>query len=139
MATEGPPVITARVPAAVTDDIRVLVRSEYRPDRSQPSAQRFLFTYTIRISNEGDRPATLVSRHWIITDANGDREEVRGEGVVGQQPRLAPGEHFEYTSFCVLKTPLGQMRGTYRMVRDDGSSFEAEIPAFSLSVPGSLN
>ena len=125
--------------SALTDEIRVSVRSAYRADHSAPAAQRFLFTYTIRISNEGERPAKLVSRHWIITDANGDREEVVGDGVVGQQPRLAGGESFEYTSFCVLKTSLGQMRGTYRMDRDDGSSFEAEIPAFSLAVPGSLN
>jgi ApaG protein len=127
------------MPAAVTDEIRVSVKSEYRADRSAPAARRFLFTYTIRIGNEGAHPAKLMSRHWIITDANGDREEVQGEGVVGQQPRLAGGESFEYTSFCVLPTALGQMRGTYRMERDDGSSFEVQIPAFSLSVPGSLN
>jgi ApaG protein len=127
------------VPSAVTADIRVEVSTEFRADRSAPAAGRYLFTYTIRISNQGSRAAKLVSRHWIITDANGDREEVVGEGVVGQQPRLDAGQSFEYTSFCVLKTALGQMRGTYRMVRDDGSSFEAEIPAFSLAVPGSLN
>jgi ApaG protein len=127
------------VPSAVTADIRVEVSTEFRADRSAPAAGRYLFTYTIRVSNQGSRAAKLVSRHWIITDANGDREEVVGEGVVGQQPRLDAGQSFEYTSFCVLKTALGQMRGTYRMVRDDGSSFEAEIPAFSLAVPGSLN
>jgi ApaG protein len=127
------------VPSAVTADIRVEVSTEFRADRSAPAAGRYLFTYTIRVSNQGSRAAKLVSRHWIITDANGDREEVVGEGVVGQQPRLDGGQSFEYTSFCVLKTALGQMRGTYRMVRDDGSSFEAEIPAFSLAVPGSLN
>jgi ApaG protein len=127
------------MPVAVTDAIRVSVKSEYRPDRSVPSARRFLFTYTIRISNEGEDPAKLLSRHWIITDANGDREEVEGDGVVGQQPHLAAGESFEYTSFCVLPTALGQMRGTYQMRRDDGSSFEVEIPAFALAVPGSLN
>ncbi len=127
------------MPASVTSGIRVDVRSEYRPDRSAPAAGRYLYTYTIRISNEGLRPAKLVSRHWIITDANGEREEVVGEGVVGQPPRLGTGESFEYTSFCILKTALGAMKGTYRMVRDDGSSFEADIPSFSLAVPGSLN
>ncbi len=127
------------MPEAVTSGIRVAVRSEFRPERSAPAAGRYLFTYTIRISNEASPPAKLVSRHWIITDANGEREEVIGEGVVGQQPRLAEGESFEYTSFCVLKTALGAMKGTYRMVLDDGSSFEAAIPAFSLAVPGSLN
>jgi ApaG protein len=139
MAASCRRVITARVPAAVTEGIRVSVKTEYRADRSSPSARRYLFTYTIRISNDGDEPAKLVSRHWYITDANGDREEVEGDGVVGQQPRLAGGESFEYTSFCVLRTPLGQMRGTYRMERDDGPPFEAEIPAFSLSIPGTLN
>jgi ApaG protein len=127
------------MPVAVTSGIRVSVKTEYRPDRSAPAAGRHLFTYTIRIANEGDEPAKLVSRHWIITDANGEREEVEGEGVVGQQPRVAPGEAFEYTSFCILKTPLGSMKGTYRMLRDDGDEFEAEIPQFPLAVPGSLN
>jgi ApaG protein len=127
------------VPAAVTAGIRVVVQSEYRPERSAPAQGRYLFTYTIRISNEGQRPAKLQSRHWLITDATGEIEEVTGDGVVGQQPRLASGESFEYTSFCILKTSLGTMQGTYQMVRDDGSAFEAEIPAFSLSVPGSLN
>lgn len=132
-------VITGAVTAAVTAGIRVDVRTEFRADRSLPAASRFLFTYTIRISNEGPRPATLRARHWIITDANGEREEVVGDGVVGQQPRLGAGESFEYTSFCIVKTPLGQMKGTYQMVRDDGTPFDAEIPAFSLSVPGTLN
>ena len=125
--------------SAVTQGIRVDVRSEFRPDRSAPSAGRHLFTYTVRIHNEGQQPAQLVWRHWIITDAHGDREEVRGEGVVGQKPRLAAGETFEYTSFCVLKTPFGSMHGTYRMVREDGSEFEAEIAPFTLAVPGAFN
>jgi ApaG protein len=124
---------------AVTQGIRVSVESAYRPERSEPSSSRWLFAYTIRIANEGELPAQLLARHWIITDANGDREEVTGEGVVGHQPRLEPGEAFEYTSFCVLKTPHGSMRGTYRMVREDGSSFDARIAPFTLVVPGALN
>jgi ApaG protein len=127
------------VSTALTAGIRVQVRSEFRSDRSQPSAGRWLFSYTIRISNEGQAPAKLVSRHWIITDANGEREEVIGDGVVGQQPLLASGESFEYTSFCVLKTPHGSMRGTYQMAREDGSRFEAEVAPFSLVAPGLLN
>ncbi len=125
--------------SAVTDGIRVTVSSAYRPDRSEPGASRWLFTYTVRITNEGTVPAQLVSRHWIITDANGEREEVVGEGVVGHQPRLASGEEFEYTSFCVLKTPHGSMQGTYRMVREDGTSFDARIAPFPLVLPGTLN
>jgi ApaG protein len=125
------------VTSAVTSGIRVQVKSEFHPERSSPG--RHLFTYTIRISNEGDRPAQLVSRHWIITDAQGAREEVVGDGVVGQQPRLKAGETFEYTSFCILKTPHGSMQGTYHMVRDDGGSFDADIPPFALVTPGALN
>ena len=117
---------------------RVEVRSEYRPDRSAPAAQRFLFTYTVQIANQGSAPAQLVSRHWIITDAHGSVEEVRGQGVVGQQPRLAPGERFEYTSFCILRTPFGSMRGTYQMAREDGAAFDAVIAPFTLAVPGAL-
>lgn len=125
--------------SAVTQGIRVEVRGDYRPDRSDPSAGRWLFTYTVRIANEGAAPARLVARHWLITDANGRTEEVAGEGVVGHQPHLSPGERFEYTSFCVLETPHGSMQGTYRMVRDDGGSFEAEIAPFPLVVPGRLH
>jgi len=125
------------VSSAVTSGIRVQVKTEFRQERS--SSGRYLFTYTVRISNEGDRPAKLVSRHWIITDAQGAREEVVGDGVVGQQPRLKAGDAFEYTSFCILKTPHGSMRGTYHMVRDDGVSFEADIAPFALVTPGALN
>lgn len=95
----------------------------------------YFFAYTIHISNEGQQPARLVSRHWIITDANGHVEEVRGEGVVGDKPRLEPSQSFEYTSGCPLATPVGSMRGYYRMVRDDGSSFEVVIPEFLLICP----
>jgi ApaG protein len=127
------------VPAATTQGIRVEVQSEYRPDRSAPASQRFLFTYTVRIANEGSAPAQLLTRHWIITDAHGSCEEVRGEGVVGQQPRLGPGERFEYTSYCVLRTPFGSMRGSYQMSREDGAAFDALIAPFTLAVPGALN
>jgi ApaG protein len=124
---------------AVTDGIRVTVASAFRPERSDPAQRRWLFSYTVRIANEGEAPAQLVARHWIITDATGAREEVVGDGVVGRQPRLGPGEQFEYTSYCVLETPHGSMRGSYRMVRGDGSTFEARIAPFALVVPGAVN
>jgi len=127
------------VSSALTQGIRVSVTSAFRPDRSEPGQGRWLFSYTVRLANEGDVAAQLVSRRWVITDANGDRQEVVGEGVVGQQPHLAPGEQFEYTSFCILKTPHGSMRGTYRMVRADGSTFDARIAPFALVVPGAVN
>jgi ApaG protein len=127
------------VSEAVTQGVRVTVRSDFRPDRSAPAQGRYLFAYTVRIANEGTTAAKLLSRHWIITDAAGEREEVVGDGVVGQQPHLAPGAAFEYTSFCVLRTPLGQMRGTYTLMRDDGASFQAEIAPFALAVPSALN
>jgi ApaG protein len=127
------------VSTAVTEGIRVSVEPAFRPDRSDPSAARFLFTYSVTIRNEGAVSAQLVSRHWIITDASGEREEVIGDGVVGHQPRLAPGEEFQYTSFCILRTPHGSMHGTYRMARDDGTAFDARIAAFALVVPGTLN
>ena len=125
--------------SALSDGIRVEVRSDYRPDRSDPRQRRWLFTYTVTIRNEGGSPAQLVSRRWLITDGSGRREKVEGDGVVGRQPRLEPGQSFEYTSFCVLPTSHGSMRGTYQMVRDDGASFDAEIAPFSLVVPGTLN
>lgn len=124
---------------AVTQGIRVSVESAYREDQSTPLAQRFVFTYTVRIVNEGAATAQLKSRHWIITDGNGNTEEVRGDGVVGNQPVLKPGEVYEYTSYCVLKTPHGSMRGAYQMVRSDGSGFDAVIAPFSLTVPNTLN
>jgi ApaG protein len=128
-----------RVSSAVTEGIRVTVNSAFRPDRSEPDKGRWLFTYTVHIANEGEATARLMARHWVITDANGEQQEVVGDGVVGHQPRLEPGEHFEYTSFCVLQTPHGSMRGSYRMVRSDGSSFDARIAAFPLVVPGAVN
>jgi ApaG protein len=125
--------------SALSDGIRVEVRSDYRADRSEPRQRRWLFTYTVTIRNEGTRAAKLVSRRWLITDGSGRREKVEGDGVVGRQPRLDPGQSFEYTSFCVLPTSHGSMRGTYQMVRDDGTTFDAEIAPFSLVVPGTLN
>jgi len=124
---------------AMTNGIRVDVKSEYLPERSSLSERQWAFAYTVRIANEGREPAKLVSRHWIITDAHGLVQEVRGAGVVGAQPRLRPGEEFEYTSWCMLNTPSGLMHGTYQMVGDDGSKFDAEIAPFSLGLPTSLN
>lgn len=122
---------------AVTQNIRVTVKSRFLPDQS--SAGRWAFAYTVRIENLGTVTATLRSRHWIITDGNGKREEVKGDGVVGNQPTLRPGEKFEYTSGAVLQTPHGSMHGTYRMVTEDGRQFDAEIAAFPLTQPGALN
>lgn len=124
---------------SITDGIRVTVQSEYIPEQSTPAAKRYVFAYTIRISNEGTSIAQLRSRHWVITDAMGKVEEVRGPGVVGKQPALEPGQSFEYTSGCMLQTPRGEMRGTYQMQRKDGTTFEAEIAAFELALPYTLN
>jgi ApaG protein len=129
----------AGVSIAETSGIRVTVQSEFRPEQSAPAQGRYLFSYTVRIANRGNRAARLISRHWVIADAGGACEEVVGEGVVGRQPHLEPGEQFEYTSYCVLKTPHGSMHGTYHMVCDDGQAFDAEIAPFSLVVPGDLN
>ena len=120
-------------------EISVRAVTRYLPEQSDESAGRYVFAYTITLRNTGTVAAQLISRHWIITDATGRNQEVVGDGVVGQQPLLSPGEHFEYTSFCVLDTPHGSMRGTYRMQREDGSSFDAEIAPFPLVVPGALN
>jgi len=124
---------------AITNGIRVTVKAVYVPAQSLPAEKRYVFAYTVRIANEGTEPAQLRSRHWIITDGAGKVEEVRGPGVVGQQPFLAPGEHFEYTSGCVLETPRGSMRGTYQMHRPNGTVFDAEIAEFALAMPHSLN
>lgn len=124
---------------ALTDGIRVDVESTYLPDRSEPTAHRWLFGYTVTLQNLGSEPAKLVSRHWVIADADGNREEIEGDGVVGHQPRIEPGEGFRYSSFCVLKTPHGSMRGTYRMVRDDGAAFDATIAPFPLVIPQMVN
>jgi ApaG protein len=128
-------IVAETTSSALTEGIRVRVRSQYLPDQSDPSSDRYVFAYTITISNEGARTAQLRTRHWIITDARGSVEEVRGDGVVGEQPRLSPGQSFEYTSGCVLTTPVGTMHGTYRMWCDDGSYFDAVIAPFSLASP----
>ena len=124
---------------AITQGIRVSVRTSYIPEQSVPREHRYVFAYSIRIANEGARTAQLLSRHWIITHGTGHVEEVKGPGVVGAQPRLEPGQAFEYTSGCVLSTPHGTMHGTYEMKRDDGSTFNATIAPFSLSMPYALN
>ena len=119
--------------------IDIDVASRFLDERSAPEEGRFVFSYTIRIRNRGRVPARLLGRHWIITDANGKVEEVRGEGVVGEQPWLQPGENFKYTSGAVLETSLGTMRGSYDMLADDGTRFEAPIAPFTLSVPRTLH
>ena len=119
--------------------IEVIVATRFLDDQSVPEDDRYVFAYTIRIVNAGTAPAQLLARHWVITDANGKVQEVRGDGVVGEQPRLEPGEHFEYTSGAILETPLGTMRGSYRMVADDGTEFEAPIASFTLSIPRTLH
>ena len=124
---------------SLTNGIIVTVRSQYIPERSSVSGRQYAFAYTVKIANQGDVTARLESRHWIITDAGGRVEEVRGPGVVGVQPRLRPGESFEYTSWCVLATPSGEMRGTYQMVTDAGAPFDAQIAPFHLGLPQSLN
>lgn len=112
--------------------IKIVTQSQYQPDQSSPTAGRYVFAYTITIENQGDKATRLLDRHWIITDADGQTQEVRGEGVVGEQPHLYPGERYQYTSGTVLPTPLGSMHGSYGMIDDDGVRFEASIPAFSL-------
>jgi ApaG protein len=120
-------------------EFSVSVMPQYLDAHSNPAEERFVFAYTVTIRNTGQRTAQLLSRHWIITDANNQVEEVRGDGVVGEQPVLRPGESFEYTSGCPLPTPVGSMRGTYQCVGDDGTAFEAVIPEFVLSMPKTLH
>jgi len=113
--------------------------TDYLENQSEPAADRYVFSYTITIRNSGDNPARLLGRHWVITDANGKVQEVHGEGVVGEQPHLEPGESFRYTSAAMIETPVGFMRGEYRMLSDAGEPFDAEIPAFTLAVPRTLH
>lgn len=119
----------------VTEGVRVRVRSFYVPERSEPDQGHWFFAYQVWISNEGSDTVQVVSRHWIITDAEGNVEHVRGPGIVGEQPVLAPGESFQYTSACPLRTPVGTMHGSYRVVRPGGESFEATIAPFGLGQP----
>lgn len=124
---------------AVTHNIRVEVESQYAPEHSQPFQNHWFFYYSVRITNEGDDTVQLLSRHWIITDATCHQEEVRGPGVVGEQPVLAPGESFQYTSGCPLRTSAGVMRGTYQMVTADGLHFDVEIAPFALTEPYTIH
>jgi len=124
---------------AVTEGIRIRVKPEFWPERSVPEKGQWAFTYTVTITNTGTRTATLVSRYWVITDANGRVEEVRGEGVVGKTPRLEPGMSFEYTSWAMLRTPFGSMRGSYLMRRVEGGNFEAKIAEFPLTQRNALH
>ena len=115
-----------------TRNFLVEVEPQFLPERSSAQAGYFYFSYRVRITNQGESPAKLLSRHWIITDGHGEVQEVRGDGVVGQQPRIEPGQSFEYTSFCPLPTPTGNMRGSYLLVEDSGTEFSARIPLFFL-------
>jgi ApaG protein len=119
--------------------IQVAVAADYIGAQSAPDSDRYVFSYTITITNDGDTPARLMSRHWIITDANGRVQEVSGDGVVGEQPHLHPGDEFRYSSGAVLETPVGSMHGLYRMVTDSGKKFDAPIAPFTLAVPGLLH
>lgn len=124
---------------AVTRGIRVRVQAQYSPGHSQPSNNKWFFLYTVVISNEGDQTVQLVTRHWIITDATGHVEEVRGPGVVGQQPVLEPGRSFEYTSGCPLTSPYGTMHGSYHLITSDGHQFDAEVARFQLQAPFTIH
>lgn len=135
MSAERPDL--APLSEAVTNNIRVEVMARYSAENSRPDA--WVFQYTVRITNQGSDTVQLVSRHWIITDALENTEEVQGPGVVGEQPVLAPGEAFKYSSWCPLKTPTGTMHGSYQMVRPDGTQFDIAIAPFALKAPYSVN
>jgi len=122
-----------------TYDTRVEVQTNYIIEQSEPDEERYVFSYTVTIENHGDIAAKLLSRHWYITDANGNAQEVEGDGVVGEQPYLKPGDGFRYTSGTVLKTPVGSMHGVYHMLADNGEEFDAPIAPFTLSVPNQLH
>ncbi|MCB9746029.1 MAG: Co2+/Mg2+ efflux protein ApaG [Alphaproteobacteria bacterium] len=124
---------------ALTRGVRVRVISRYIPQQSDPADGLWVFAYRVTISNEGDEPVQLISRHWIITDATGKQQHVRGPGVVGEQPRLEPGDSHSYTSGCPLPTSMGTMHGTYQMVTDTGEGFDAEIAPFMLADPLTVN
>jgi len=122
-----------------TRGIRIQVRSEFDPERSSPRENTYVFQYHVRIENVGRDKAQLISREWIITDADGQVERVKGSGVIGEQPVLPPGGAFEYTSFCPLKTNVGSMHGSYQMITEDGERFDAIIAPFTLAAPHALN
>ena len=123
----------------ITNGVKVQVTTRFLEDRSNPHANKFVFAYTVVITNTGSMAVQLVSRKWIIKDADGDVETVEGPGVVGEKPVLQPGQSFEYTSYCPLETPFGTMEGHYNMVAADGSRFQAKIAPFGLEMPGALN
>jgi len=123
----------------ILNKISVNVETSYLPEQSDPAEPRYVFAYTITIRNEGRAPARLLTRHWIITDANGKVQEVRGEGVVGEQPYLKPGQGFRYSSGAVIETPVGVMQGSYQMIADDGQHFDTPIAPFRLAMPGVLH
>lgn len=137
--TDAPPRGPRTTSATTTRGIRVEVRSEFLPERSSPRDGSYLFQYDVRISNVGSETAQLISREWIITNADGEVERVKGPGVIGEQPVLPPGTAFEYTSYCPLKTAVGSMQGSYQMVTPNGERFDALISPFTLAVPNALN
>jgi ApaG protein len=122
-----------------TCDIRIAAESIYVDEHSNPEENRYVFAYTITIHNAGPSPAKLLTRHWLITDANGKVQEIKGKGVVGEQPYLRPGEGFRYTSAALIETPVGSMQGSYQMVSDNGQAFDAPIPIFRLALPHTLH
>ncbi len=124
---------------ALSPSIQITAETLYLADQSEPEGARFVFAYTITIRNTGALPARLLNRHWLITDANGKVQEVQGEGVVGEQPHILPGQQHRYSSGAVIETPVGTMEGSYGMRTDDGSQFRADIPCFRLAVPGVLH
>lgn len=124
---------------SVNYDINIQVKTQYLPDRSNPEESRYAFAYTITITNQGNLAAKLLSRHWLINHSDQRQEEVRGDGVVGEQPVLSPGQSFNYTSGAVISTPVGSMHGSYQMISEDGHHFDAAIPPFTLAVPNILH
>ncbi len=122
-----------------TNKIEIDVAPAYIAEQSDPTNGHYVFSYTVTIRNEGKQPARLMTRHWIITDGDGQVQEVRGDGVIGEQPYLKPGEGFQYTSGTFMNTPVGTMQGSYQMIADNGDKFDAEIPSFTLSVPNTLH
>lgn len=124
---------------ANANKINIEILPSYIAEQSDPSNDHYVFSYTVTIRNEGDIPARLLTRHWIITDGDGQVQEVKGEGVIGEQPHLAPGDNFQYTSGTFMNTPVGTMSGSYQMITDAGETFEADIPNFTLAVPNILH